>query len=62
VACKSIKEPVDTFRIEVFVVMASKLSIDPVIDCKVSIDPMVASKSRIVATEALRLEVFVIDD
>ena len=45
-----------------FVVVACTVPIVPVIVWKVSIDPTMASISSIVATEALRMEVFVIDD
>ena len=53
---------VEALKTDVFVMMDSKLSIRPVIDWKVSIDPTIASMSRTVATEALRMDVFVIDD
>ena len=60
VACKLIKEPVDTFRIDVFVVVASIVLIVPVVDCRVGMVPEVACKLRIVAVEALKTDVFVV--
>ena len=35
VACKLIKEPVDTFKTDVFVVVACIVPMVPVVDCKV---------------------------
>ena len=49
-ASSLIKEPVDTFRTDVFVVVASIVVIVPVVDCRVVI----------VATEAFKTEVFVV--
>ena len=51
-ASSLIKEPVDTFRTDVFVVVASIVVIVPVVDCRVVI----------VATDAFKTEVFVIMD
>ena len=60
VACKLRIVAVDTFRTDVFVVVACIVPIVPVVDCRVGMVPEVACKLRIVAVEALKIDVFVV--
>ena len=52
VACKLLKDPVDTFKTDVFVVIACTVPMVPVVDCRVVT----------VAEEALKTDVFVVVD
>jgi len=59
-ACNTFTVAVDTFRTDVFVVVACTVPIVPVVDCRVVIVPEVACKELIVAVEELKTDVFVL--
>jgi uroporphyrinogen-III decarboxylase len=60
VACKPIKDPVDTFSTDVFVVVACIVVIVPVVDCRVGMVPEVACKPIKDPVDTFRTDVFVV--
>ena len=60
VACKVIKEPVDTFKTDVFVVVACMVVIVPVVDCRVGMVPEVACKVIKEPVDTFKTDVFVV--